>query len=202
MKKLYTIMLAAVFSILLGLTCLAEQKVGVPQNLLGKDKLHPFSGCSTDIYSDLKSSNEKVLTLQKTKRNGMVWVTAKIKKTGKATVSFKSNDEQEKFTVYVVKYANPFKSLKIGNKNYASKFKKSFAYHKIPLGTSGKLKFSIKKGWKLVNIYKMNTSTAAVAKKIKKGSKVKFAKKDVIEIDLKNKKDGFVWAFYLTCKAF
>ena len=87
MKKLYTFMMAVVFSILLGLTGFAEQKVGVPQNLLGKDKLNPFSGCSTDIYSDLKSSNEKVLTLQKTKRNGMVWVTAKIKKAGKATVS-------------------------------------------------------------------------------------------------------------------
>ena len=95
MKKLYTIMLAAVFSILLGLTGFAEQKLGVPQNFLGKDKLHFFSGCDTDIYSDLKSSNEKVLTLQKTKRNGMTWVTAKIKKAGKATVSFKSGDDQE-----------------------------------------------------------------------------------------------------------
>ena len=42
MKKLYTIMMAAVFSILLGLTVFAEQKVGVPQNFLGKDKLHFF----------------------------------------------------------------------------------------------------------------------------------------------------------------
>ena len=217
---LHVLMMALCMSMLMGMTVAAEDWIGgwfyYAINLMGKNKMVTVMEMDfEDIFEEgldvsqfkrsVSSSNKKVVSV-KEKVKGDVWkVEAELLKPGKAYVEVKYYDyieEQEiqskcEFVVY--KYINPFKSLKIGKKNYASKFKKRFVYNNVPVKTSGKLSYSLKKNWKVESIYNVKKNNRWVS--IKKGAKVKFAKGEEIILNLKNKKTGVREGFCLTCKA-
>ncbi len=127
--------------------------------------------------SSVKSSKSKVAVLKKEKAENIAHYYIKIKKPGKTTITFKAkakgSKKYVKKTIKVKapnKYVRPVASLKIGKKNYASKFTKydSFGSTK-PL--KGKVNIKAKKGWKVKSIRYWNSDTNK-EKKIKNKSKV------------------------------
>ena len=90
----------------------------------------------------------------------------------KATITVRYGDNLEqkkdlKLNVTVNKYTNPCASLKIGKKNYASKFKKK-TYTDITLPKkSAKISVKPKKGWKLSRIFSLKFLGPANTKVVK-----------------------------------
>ena len=174
------------------------RKTGIPLNLLNTDKEWNFMGTSRDVFSDLKSTNPKVIKLFKEKDGDMVWVKGKIKKCGSATISYKSNGKTEKMKICVFKYSNPFKSFKIGKKDYSAFFKKASFYNNVAAKTSGKLSIKLKKGWKISRVY-FSSDGANTFKQIKNGAKVTMpGGKGIIGVDLRNTKNDFIYGLFLT----
>ena len=141
-------------------------------------------------------------------KGGSWRIEAKLLKTGAADVLVKYYDSEdredtqtEKYRIVAFKYENPFKSLKIGKKNFASKFKKGFVYDKVKAKTKGKLSFSLKKNWKAEIISTYNNTKEESWRQLKKGSKLNIAKRDEIAFNLVNKKTGARVLFILGCKS-
>ena len=106
----------------------------------------------------LTSSNKKIVTVSKIYDQEYTCIKFKVKKAGKAKVSFKvkvgSKTYSYKCDVSVSKYSNPVKTLKIGTKNYASKYNKNNYYD---LGgenkVTGKLTVKTNKDWEIKFLY-------------------------------------------------
>lgn len=149
----------------------------------------------------VKSSNKSVAAVEKD------YPTFELKKPGKATLTFvvtkKSGSKKTyKMTIKAVKYQNPFKSVKIGSKEYRSKFKKD-VFYELEKG-SGKYKVAITpaKGWKVESIihawYRTDKNgeldyNNLVEKKVKNKSKISITKgKSIswVSIVMYNKKTG------------
>lgn len=101
---------------------------------------------------------------------------------GKATLTIKlkvgSRTYTRKQTVTYQKYTTPFSSFKIGNTSYLSTFKK-YQYADVAKIPSGKLSYTLKKGYKMKEISALVGSSATAATpgdiktvKLKKGQKV------------------------------
>ena len=133
----------------------------------------------------LKSSNPKVATLSKFEYEGTAYVAIEPKSPGKTTVTFnlKHNGKtiKAKVAVTVLKYVNPFKSLKIGTKSCASLFKKTDMAHTYKT-LKGRITYKLKKGWKLRTVSSYNGSNGSDYKhldpkksiKVKKGYRLSF----------------------------
>lgn len=140
-----------------------------------------------------KSSNSKVIKVEK----GSFFFHAK--KTGKAKVTYKvklTNGKTKKYVsnIKVVKYKNPFKSLKLDSKNYAKKFnKKTGKTEGISYSTKKKsVKISIKaaSGCKIKSIKRCQYSSTGKEtwSKVKNNTSVKLIKgAAIIQIKMYNK---------------
>ena len=82
-----------------------------------------------------------------------------MKRKGAAKISFNATVGNETYsyqcTIRVWPYSNPVKTLKIGNKDYASKFKNG-RYYTIGKKFSGKIKLKLNNGWTLQTIRTYN----------------------------------------------
>ena len=157
--------------------------------------------------SKVKSSNSKALKVS-TLKSDMDFSLLKFtpKRAGTSTVSFTAKTKSKTYTytskVKVVKYQNPFKTLKIGSKNYTSKFKNT-DYPGWAFASSdkikGRLNITAKKGWKVSKIELVNLSTRK-AKKIKNKTKIDMSKKGVdrLDITMKNSKTGVTHKIMIT----
>ena len=153
------------------------------------------------IYTGLfptgvKNSNNRVASLGYDEESD--YITLKLKKPGTTTVQFTSHSEvatsSNKYIIYVINYKNPFKTLKIGSVNYASKFARTDeCCLNIGPVTGAKIKIALRKGWKLQKIYKSYTGK----NKIKNNGTVNLMPNDNIYIDIKNKKYGVVYTFWI-----
>ena len=122
----------------------------------------------------------------------------------KAIVKYTAKDSTGKpvshtITFIALKYANPFKVLRVGSKGFASAFNKdSYSEGKIRKGVSGKLKIKLKKGWKIKEI-SYCASDASSIKKVKSTAAIAFKNKTgFLSIELKNTKYGFTQTFFLS----
>lgn len=93
--------------------------------------------------------------------------------------------EEKTMTVNVVKYVNPFKTLKVGKKSYVKKFNSKVEY-KTSKKVSGKLVITPKTGWKINSIEKY-IAKEYTYKTIKNKKKVTLAKGDELRVELKKK---------------
>lgn len=215
---LYVLMLTVFLGIVMGMAVAAEdaseysEQYYFAYNLMGKDKNKPFTLFQEEEESSpfisVTSSNKKVVSVKKISKGGSWRIEAKLLKTGAADVLVKYYDSEdredtqtEKYRIVAFKYENPFKSLKIGKKNFASKFKKGFVYDKVKAKTKGKLTFSLKKNWKAEIISTYNNTKEESWRQLKKGSKLNIAKRDEIAFNLVNKKTGARVLFILGCKS-
>ncbi len=204
-KKSVTLLLSVfMLTLLLGMSASAktyENKIIAAKNLYKKILL---TACPKDDLVSFKISNKiGKLSVSKTKRNGWIALYLKPKKTGKTTVTLKFKDPEtgethtNKMKVTVYNYKNPFKSFKIGKKNYASKFKKRQTVEKVG-PASGKLKIKLKKGWKIKSILHQDmSSTVLRSTKVKNKQFIDLTSKAYITIILKNKKYGIEECFSL-----
>lgn len=131
-----------------------------------------------------KSSNKKVLAVTNARDN---YVGLELLKAGKTVVSFdvvyKGKITSLKTRVTVRKYEWPCSSFKVGNREYASKVKKSSFFHQGYKGkkrTKEKVSIKAAKGWKLINIRYYDSK--GKEKKIKNKSYVKYHNGDVYMI--------------------
>lgn len=123
-----------------------------------------------------------------------------IKKAGTTKVSFKLTVDGKSYncstTVKLVNYTNPFKSIKVGKKNYTSKFnikggQDKLNYNVIKNGVfKGKLQISLKSGWKLVKMYKVKPVSGAKKTTVKNNTTINLGKKYILGIVVKNTKTG------------
>lgn len=146
-------------------------------------------------YKDVKVKNSKILSVKMAKDDQLPYDILSMtgKKAGTTTVSFKMkvNGTWKSYSVKVTvrKYENPFSSIKIGSKNYTSKFKNS----RVLISKSnlkGKLSIKLKSGWKLEVIYKYTPNGAT---KLKNNQSVTLKKNDgsKLMILLKNTKQNY-----------
>lgn len=146
---------------------------------------------------NVKSSNKKVIEVKKYWVDDYGHIVYNIKKAGTATISFDLvvNKKTYRYSVKIktVKYENPFKSFKIGSQNYISKFNKTDwvgtdkGWQSFLKPVSGKLKISLKKNWKITEMYRMPMFNYDKKTTVKNNKKVNL-KSEVLDICLKNTK--------------
>lgn len=110
----------------------------------------------------------------------------KLRKSGtaKLTLTYKSGSKRYNYTVkvQVIKYQNPFKTFKIGNKNYASVYNKVNMYGatlRMPTLKNGTYKFALKPNKNFtINTAKLQQTYGNTARNvnIKNAKKVKITK--------------------------
>lgn len=146
-----------------------------------------------DKITNIKVADKKILKAYRDSNNKyLIWF--KPKKAGTTKVTFKYGKKTFSTKVTVQKWVNPCKTLKLGNKNYASEFKNAKHYwsnwSSKPSKTK-KVKLSVKanKGWTLKSISYGNGSTS---KQIKNNSTIKLSsnKNAYIYVCFCNKKTG------------
>ena len=107
----------------------------------------------------LKSSKPKVASVSTFTYEGTVYVAISPKKAGKTTVTFNYKYQKKtykaKIVVTVANYENPFQSIKIGKKNYATQF--DYGNVVVPKALSGKLTLKLKMGWKVLDLCSYNS---------------------------------------------
>ncbi|MDO4555166.1 MAG: hypothetical protein Q4B70_08500 [Lachnospiraceae bacterium] len=119
---------------------------------------YSFTDIENASYENVKvtSSKKSVATVKKDYLDMEFRVYPK--KTGTTKITWTATDPKTNKqlkrtgTIKVVKYENPFSSLKIESKNYASKAKKDYSVANIKTNkTKLKLNYKLKKNWKLVS---------------------------------------------------
>ena len=130
--------------------------------------------------SAAKSSNKKVATVKANKStyNGSTyyWLTVQIKKAGTTKITYKFGGKKYSVKYKVKNYVNPLKKLKIGSKNYASKFNpkalssgSDLAVASVGSMPKGKVSIKLKSGWKFVKGWYWKNNTM---KYFKNGGKI------------------------------
>lgn len=109
-------------------------------------------GCNKKSEIKNLKSSDKSVTLEK--QDGYIVAYYK-NKAVKATITCTVKNVKLKTTLTVKKYSNPLKTLKIGSKNYTSKFNKTDEFELKSAVKNQKLSVQLNKGWKitLVSIY-------------------------------------------------
>lgn len=152
----------------------------------------------------VKISKPEVVDFIKKKwdSEGDTYYTVRVKKAGKATITFKAKEPNagdetyvaKKITINSIKYLNVVKTFKIGKKNFKTKFKKE-GYYWQKKKISGKLNVKVKKGWKIKGMWYGNYSTGK-EKKVKNGKKITLKKNTYVSIWVK--KNGKNINYYYT----
>ncbi|MDO4557145.1 MAG: hypothetical protein Q4B70_18700 [Lachnospiraceae bacterium] len=159
---------------------------------------------SNGSYKNIKvtSSKKSVATIEKGGLNEEIIVYPK--KAGTTKITWTATDEKtnkevkQTGTIKVVKFENPFSTLKIADKNYASKVKKDLSVISTKTGkTKLKLKYKLKKNWKLdkngsyFSTYDTSTGKSKI-QSIKTGKTYTIKKNSwtSFQITLKNTKTG------------
>ena len=154
---------------------------------------------SESDISKLKSSNKKVVSLSTFTYGDEVYIAIAPKKAGTTTVTFEyeygGKTNKGKVKVTVLKYENPFKSLKIGSKDYASMFKDRSMIN-TGKALKGKLTIKLKDGWKLLNVCSYNYKNGEDFKSLAVNKKITVAKGRRLDI-LVADQAGYEREFYL-----
>ena len=134
--------------------------------------------------TSVRSSNKKVATVKIVDCKSYNYILITKKKAGTTKITYKLAGKTKTVTFKVCKWQNPVKTLKIGSKNYASKFKKSAsAGTTIDLG--GKtVKVKAASGWKVQKILAItDTGSVKTVKNFKKLPTTTY----FVQVKLKNK---------------
>ena len=141
----------------------------------------------TSAITKLKSSKKSVATVSKFVYGDTAYVAINMKKPGKTTVTFnvkyKGKTVKAKTKVEIRKYVNPFKSLKIGSKNYASKFKEN-PYCTLTKTAKGKMTIKLKSGYKIKGISTYNGNDGSGYKILKNKKNITIKKGYVLSISV------------------
>ena len=203
LKKQHFYVVALVMGLLLGLNfgCIqasAGNKPFFPDkidlSLVDRNHGYQFGEAGTKYkITNLKSSKSSVVDAEASSSSTGTFIRFSVKKKGTARITFKvkagAKTYSYKCKVTVWPYSNPVKTLKIGNRDYASKFKTG-RYYTIGKKFSGKIKLGLKAGWTLQTIRTYNPQGGANMKTYNKSpsNKITVKKGYLLDIMLYNKK--------------
>jgi len=149
--------------------------------------------------SKLKSSNKKVATVSTFTYLDMVYIGISPKNPGKSTITFNykygGKTYKGKVKVTVLDYENPFKSIKIGSKNYSSRFRNQQRIE-VDKALSGKLTINLKKGYTLQSLYSYNYKDGEDFQILSENKKIKIRKGHRLEINVLDE-NGAYRVFYI-----
>ncbi len=140
------------------------------------------------------SSDKKVAVIKGKSSKAYLFV----KKKGKAAITIyakkdgASEYKKYKVSVKAFNYTNPFKTYKIGKKDYKSKYNKNPHYGAGAI--KGKINIKAAKGWRLVRIEKMGPQDDDFIR-VKNGSSVKIPQMGEVRVTMKHKASGNVVEF-------
>lgn len=100
--------------------------------------------------TNIKYTNKSIAKVTTGKESYGYVLYVQPKKTGKLNITYKIGKDTHKLKVYVKKYVNPYKQIKINGKNITSKFNKTnvcVLSYKQYKGKTVKLSFKKKKSW-------------------------------------------------------
>ena len=167
-------------------SCIVFPGKSLNKTVLNKEFTYDVDKCT--------SSNKKVAVIKGKSSKAYLLV----KKKGKATITiYAKKDGTSEYKKYIVSvktfnYTNPFKTYKIGKKDYKDKYNKKIHYGAGAI--KGKINIKAAKGWKLVRIEKMGTHDDDFVK-VKNGSSVKIPQMGEVRVTMKHKASGNVVEF-------
>ncbi len=146
----------------------------------------------TDKVTSVKSSNPKVVAAKKiTFNEGVPGIQITPKKVGSSKVTIKIKRNGKTYTStrtdYVLKYTNPFKSVKVGNKEYVKSFDKTHSPN-IAFRGSKKVSVKTKSDWKVRSIWTYNNKDGKI-KSYKNNKTVNTKNTTQLSIELQNTKN-------------
>lgn len=182
-------------------------------------KANEYSVSFNDVATKVKSSNSKVVSVSYSEyvdEEGYAEnvITFKLKKVGKAKITFTYKGKNRSTTINVQKYVNPLKSFKIGTKSFVkyldsskigfmsgdSEFwlrsKAAESFWKAKPSGSKTIKLVAKKGWKVSKIEQFNVESMKTTK-IKNGKKIKGLDRYILYVYMKNTKTGITYKYRL-----
>lgn len=182
-------------------------------------KTNEYSVSFNDVATNVKSSNSKVVSVSYSEyvdEDGYAEnvITFKLKKVGKAKISFTYKGKNRSTTINVQKYVNPLKSFKIGTKSFvkyldSSKIgfmsgsnefwlrdKPAESFHKAKAHNGKTIKLIVKKGWKVSKIEQLNVESMKTFK-IKNGKMLKKLESAILYVSIKNTKTGITYKYRL-----
>ena len=196
--RIALLLMMAAFTLLSGMSASAKtitKKKNVPMNM--SNEYYFYSGPASGI-AEAVSSNPKVGVVVTETDESDVNVYLKIKKTGTTTLSYKiiknGNTDTYKIKLHVIRYQNPFRTLKIGKFSYKAQFNNS-DYSTLMKGR-GKVQVKLKNGWQLKAI-KVQTKGSRGWRDLRSGETVDIARKNSLQISVKNKKTGLETSFWI-----
>lgn len=131
--------------------------------------------------TQLKNSNKKVATVKKGKYS---WTSLDItpRSVGTTKVTFKCSGKKFTTIVNVAEYESPFKSIKIGKKDFTKNFNVSNSYCLTGQtgNLEGKLRIKLKKNWKIESMKITYYDSHWIIKKVKNNQKIAL-RTDVLE---------------------
>lgn len=143
--------------------------------------------------SKLKSTNKKVCTAEVNGPETFRVIDILVDGVGKSTVSFtlthEGDSKEYKFKVEVRPWENPFKTLKVGSKNYTKKFNEH-SHFDAKANIKGKMALKLKKGYEFQYIEHINIKNEVLKRYTKSNPKVNVKLKNMerLTIALYNKK--------------
>ena len=150
----------------------------------------------------LKSTNLKVCTVKVEGWDDYHYIDLRVEAVGKSTVSFTLTQggvsKKYKFTVEVRPWVNPFKTIKVGSKNYTKNFDDT-SHYDTRANIKGKVTLKLKKGFEFKYIEHQSLKNEVLHKYTKMNPKVNAKLKNMehITIVLLNKKYNEDIYFYL-----
>ncbi len=140
-------------------------------------------------FSDFKTSTKDLQfeTAVEKRPDGNVFLIIKaLKPMKKGTVKFKAtlNGKSRKYTTKVVamKYKNPYAVLKIGKKDYASRYRKFDNTYTIKKAIKGKLTVKASPGFRIEGMKLMHNFDEETATALKNGDTIQIRKGDSLQI--------------------
>jgi len=153
-----------------------------------------YDSDSKNKITSVKNSNTKITEVKKYPYS----ITIHLKKAGTTTIKYKYKGKTYTHTFIAKKYVNPAKTLKIGSKNYAGKFK-AMNYYDLKKAQPGKkVVLKAKSGWKLKEVIINTYKNKQYIEKHKKASGFTLTKYDEsMAVLWQHKKTGMVSCTYI-----
>ena len=205
-KWLSLLTLSLLLSILFGMNACAAKAPKFAKTAMlfsgNPESAGVMGSVKTDKILKLKSSNPKVVAVKKEFYYGEHNIKLIPKKAGTATVSFtlkRKNGKTYSFKtkVKVYNYEKPVSKISIGKNDYTKLFNKEYInWVKADPVIKGKLKITMKKGFKLTGLYLVEGGTGK-EKKIKNGSMITLDATHYIRAEYKNTKKNYSYGIFL-----
>ena len=148
----------------------------------------------------LSTSNKKVVTLSRVKKDGKYYIKLVSRNAGKATIKFKVRINNKVYSyrvpVTVKKYVNPIRTLKIGTNNLTKKYN-SRMYYIANKTLRGRLSIIPISGWYVKKVVEVNSNGELIRYLHKSNKTIVFPKTHAVNIIIARKDNAATYGLWL-----